>query len=54
MKFPKKQWDEVKVAEHNEETFASLREEFMALDMLHREQRVRADKVEADEIFIND
>ena len=52
--FPEDRWDEIKVAEYNEEAFASLHEEFMALDMLHREQRVRADKVEANEIFIND
>jgi radical SAM superfamily enzyme YgiQ (UPF0313 family) len=54
VKFPKKRWDEVKTSERNEETFVSLKEEFLALDMLHRKQRVRADKVEADEIFIND
>ena len=54
MKFPEERWDEVKESERNEETFANLKEEFLALDMLHRKQRVRADKVEANEIFIND
>ena len=54
VKFPEERWDEVKTAEHNEEAFATLHEEFMSLDMLHREKRVRSDKVEASEVFIND
>jgi radical SAM superfamily enzyme YgiQ (UPF0313 family) len=54
VKFPEERWNEIKVSESDEKAFESLQEEFLGLDMLHREKRLRTDKVEADEIFIND
>ena len=39
VKFPKKRWGEIKVAEREEEVFSRLHEEFISNNMLYRQPR---------------